>query len=92
MSESIKTVFCAKLKKDLPALERVPVAGELGKKILTSVSKEAWQMWLGHQTMLINEYHLSLMDKTARDYLQEEMHKFFFTEEGSSKPGGFTPT
>jgi len=34
----------------LPALP-----GELGKRIFENVSKEAWQAWIKHQTMLINE-------------------------------------
>ena len=65
--------------------------GDLGKKILASVSKDAWQQWLGHQTMLINEYHLSLIDPSARSFLMEEMEKFFFTDEGSAMPEGYRP-
>ena len=41
-------INCIKLKKQLEGLERAPYPGELGKKILNSVSKEAWQMW--HQS------------------------------------------
>ena len=51
----MKTVNCIKLNKELEALDRAPYPGELGKKILESVSKEAWQEWLDYQTMLINE-------------------------------------
>ena len=53
------TLYCIKLNKELEGLERAPYPGELGKKILSSVSKEAWQMWLDHQTMLINENNLN---------------------------------
>ena len=40
--------------------------------------------------MLINEYRLSMVDPQARNFLKEEMEKFFF-EGGSDKPSGFTP-
>ena len=45
-------------------------------------------MWLAHQTMLINEYRLSLLDPKAREFLLDEMQKYFFGE-GSEKPAGF---
>lgn len=47
-------------------------------------------MWLTHQTMLINEYRLNLMEAKAREFLKEEMQKYFFGE-GSEKPAGYTP-
>lgn len=56
-----------------------PVPGELGKKILANISAEGWKLWMNHQTMLINEKHLSLADPKARKYLTEEMEKFLFT-------------
>lgn len=85
-----KTVFCAKLKQELPALSKPPFPNELGNKIQQSVSAQAWKMWLAHQTMLINEYRLSLIDPKAREFLQAEMDKFLFTDD-SEKPAGYTP-
>lgn len=85
-----KTVYCQKLKKDAEALERQPYPGELGKRILANVSKEGWQLWLDHQTMLINENHLSMADKEARKFLAQEMEAFFFGD-GSATPEGYTP-
>ena len=35
-------------------------------------------MWLEHQTMLINEKRLSLMDENTQKYLAEQMEKFLF--------------
>jgi Fe-S cluster biosynthesis and repair protein YggX len=64
--------------------------GELGKKIYENISKEAWQLWLNHQTMLINEYRLSMLDPKSRDFLMQEMDKFLFGE-GSDKPAGYVP-
>ncbi len=82
------TVFCAKLNKPLPGLAKPPYPGPLGARIQAEISGEAWQMWLAHQTTLINEYRLNLMDATARDFLRTEMEKFFFTG-GAEKPAGF---
>ena len=50
-----RTVQCVKLGTESEALDFQPLPGELGKRIFDSVSKEAWQNWLKHQTMLINE-------------------------------------
>jgi len=81
-------VHCVKLKKEAEGLDFPPYPGELGKKIFGSVSQEAWQMWLGQQTMLINENRLSLADAKSRQFLKEELEKFFFGE-GSSPPADF---
>ena len=83
-----KSVFCAKLKQEAEGMPKPPFPGPLGDKIFNHISKKAWQMWLSHQTMLINEYRLSLIDPKAREFLQEEMQKFFF-DGGSEKPQGF---
>lgn len=72
------TIYCQKLQKDGAPLGYAPVPGDLGQKILANISAEAWQLWIAHQTMLINEKHLSLADKEARDYLKGEMEKFLF--------------
>jgi Fe-S cluster biosynthesis and repair protein YggX len=83
-------IVCAKLKKELEALDRPPYPGELGKKIFDSISKEAWALWLKHMTMLINEYRLTPIEPKARKFLEEEMEKFFFGE-GSDVPKDFKP-
>ena len=82
------TVHCVKLQKEAEGLDFPPYPGELGKKIYESVSKEGWQMWLGQQTILINEYRLSLADPKSQSFLKEELEKFFFGE-GSSLPKEF---
>ncbi|HAT2137852.1 TPA: oxidative damage protection protein [Legionella pneumophila] len=83
-----RTVFCCKLKQEAEGLEKQPFPGELGKKVFNEVSKQAWNMWLSHQTMLINEYRLNLIEAKAREFLKEEMQKYFFGE-GSDKPSGY---
>jgi len=47
-------------------------------------------MWMGHQTMLINEMRLTPVDPKARKFLEEEMEKFLFGE-GAKVPEGFVP-
>ncbi len=86
-----RTVQCVLLKKEAEGLEYLPYPGELGQRIYENVSKEAWQQWLAHQTMLINEYRLTPIEPEARKFLVTEMEKFFFGE-GSSKPKDYVPT
>ena len=85
-----RTIDCFKLKKSLPGLAKAPFPGPLGERIYNQISQEAWTMWISHQTMLINEYRLSLIEPTAREYLRKEMENYFFGE-GSKKPDGFSP-
>lgn len=85
-----RTVHCVKLNKEADGLDRVPYPGDLGKRIFDNVSKEAWQMWLQQQTILINEYRLSPMDPKARKYLEEQMEKYFF-DGGSDMPDAYSP-
>jgi Fe-S cluster biosynthesis and repair protein YggX len=85
-----KTVNCVVLGHEAEGLDYQPYPGELGQRIFASVSKEGWQRWLKHQTMLINEYRLTPVDPKARKFLVAEMEKFFFGE-GSQKPTDYTP-
>jgi len=85
-----RMVFCQRLKIEAEGLDFPPYPGELGEKIFTSISKEAWRQWLNRQTMFINEYRLSLLDPKAKEFLQQEMVKFLFEEE-DVKPAGYVP-
>lgn len=85
-----RMVNCVKLGIESEGLDRPTYPGERGKKIYLNVSKEAWASWLGHQTILINEYRLTPVDPQARKFLEEEMEKYFFGE-GSSAPDQFVP-
>jgi len=85
-----RTVNCIMLKKEAEGLDYAPYPGELGQRIYDSVSKEAWQRWLGHQTMLINENRLTPIEPEARQFLATEMDKFFFSG-GSEKPKEYVP-
>lgn len=85
-----RMVHCAKLDKEAEGLDRPTYPGELGKRIYENVSKEGWKLWLGHQTMLINEYRLTPVDPKARQFLEEQMEQFFFGE-GAKLPEGYVP-
>ena len=82
--------MCKKLKKEGEALSYLPYPGDLGKRIQESISEEAWEQWVSHQTMLINEMKLTPVEPKARKFLEEEMEKFLFGD-GAVMPEGFVP-
>jgi Fe-S cluster biosynthesis and repair protein YggX len=86
-----RTVQCVKLGSEAEGLDFPPYPGPLGKRLFESVSKQAWQEWLRHQTMLINENRLNLADARARKYLEEQMEKHFFGG-GADVASGYVPT
>ncbi|AMC36364.1 MULTISPECIES: oxidative damage protection protein [Betaproteobacteria] len=85
-----RTVNCVKLGREAEGMDFPPLPGALGKKVFENVSKEAWQAWIKHQTMLINENRLSLADPRARQYLQQQLENYFFGD-GAEMPAGFVP-
>ena len=85
-----RMVFCQKYQREMEGLLQPPFPGPRGQKIFESVSKQAWQEWLAHQTMLINERKLNMMDRTARTFLELEMEKFFSNQE-VAKADGYVP-
>jgi Fe-S cluster biosynthesis and repair protein YggX len=60
----------------MAGLVKPPFPGPKGQHIFDSVSQQAWQEWVAHQTMLINEKKLNMMDLTARAYLAEQRDLF----------------
>ena len=70
------TVFCSKFKQELEGLEKPPYPGTKGTALFKQVSKKAWLQWQAHQTRLINEKQLSMIDPASRKYLQEQQDKF----------------
>jgi len=85
-----RTVNCSYLKKEAEGMDFAPYPGELGKRIYATISKEGWQAWMKHQTMLVNENRLNLADQRARQYLARQMELFLFGE-GAEKPAGYVP-
>ncbi|WP_049622639.1 oxidative damage protection protein [Frateuria defendens] len=86
-----RTVHCAKLGIDAEGLDFAPWPGPLGQRIYAEISKPAWQQWLAHQTMLINEYRLNPLDPKARQFLGGEMEKFLFGGEVQHPEGYVAP-
>ena len=85
-----RLVHCVTLGKEAEGLDRPTYPGDLGKRIFENVSKQAWQQWMQQQTMLINEYRLSPIEPKAREFLEQQMEKFFFGE-GADTPPDFVP-
>ena len=73
-----RMVQCIKLGREAEGLDFPPLPGELGKKVYENVSKEAWQAWLRHQTMLIIDNRVNLADSRARQYLTQQLQNYFF--------------
>ncbi len=86
-----RTVMCKKFNKEMPGLDAPPFPGAKGEDLFETVSKQAWQDWQAHQTMLINEKHLSLLDPETRKYLQQEMDKYFSGEDYDRAEGYVPP-
>ena len=85
-----RTVQCAYLKREADGFDFPPYPGELGKRIYDSISKEAFELWKAHQTMLVNENRLNLADARARQYLARQMEQFLFGGD-ADKPVGDVP-
>ncbi len=85
-----RMVHCIKLGREAEGLAAPPYPGELGKRIWLQVSKEAWQDWLRHQTMLVNENRLNMADAGDRKYLAAQMERHFFGD-GADAVAGYTP-
>ncbi len=83
-----RIVQCVLLGEQAEGMDYAPYPGKLGQRIYENVSKQAWQQWIGHQTMLINENRLTPIEPAARKFLEEEMEKFFFGG-GSETPPDF---
>ena len=85
-----RMVQCVYLKKEAEGMGFSPYPGELGNRIYAQISKEAFELWKKHQTMLVNENRLNLADQRARQYLTRQMERFLFGE-GVDQPAGYVP-
>jgi Fe-S cluster biosynthesis and repair protein YggX len=83
-------VNCEKLGEELPALQRPPFPGELGKRIYENISQRAWQMWQEQATLLINHYGLNMADPRSQEFLMQQIEEFFFGGE-APMPEGWAP-
>jgi Fe-S cluster biosynthesis and repair protein YggX len=85
-----RTVFCQKHQIETEGLGFVPWPGAMGKRVFDHIGKAAWQQWLAHQTMLINDNRLSPLDHKHLAFLEGEMQKFLFAGD-AAKPEGYVP-
>jgi len=86
----MRKVQCRKYGKEMEGLPRPPYPGPKGQDIFDHVSARAWADWQKHQTLLINEKRLNMMNAEDRKYLQGEMDKYFSGEE-YAKADGYVP-
>ena len=87
-----RMVMCRKHKQELAGLARAPFPGSKGEDIYNNISQQAWNEWQAHQTMLINERHLNMMDADDRKFIMEEMSKFFAGEDFAQAEGYVPPS
>ncbi len=98
-----RMVYCVKLQKEAPGIDETDLQGrvalemiesvggaELRQRIFENVSWEAWQLWLNHLTMLMNEYRLNTLDPQTDEFIRQQMEDFFFGE-GAALPPGYVP-
>lgn len=86
----VRLVNCIKLKKELPGLSNPPIPGELGIQVYDNVSKEAFNMFLEHFKMVVNEYRLDLSSPATDKIFEDQMREFFFGD-GVKLPDEFVP-
>ena len=84
-------IFCQKYQRDLPAMLKPPMPGDLGLQLQQQYSQQAWDEWLKLQTMLINEKQLSLIDPAARKYLSSQREKFLSNQQYDEPAGYVAP-
>ncbi len=85
-------VNCPVLGKEAEGLEEVPYPGELGQRIYDNISTKAWQNWLNHLVMVVNEYQLNSSDPKSLDVAEKHLLGFLFNEgDYGQKPEQFTP-
>lgn len=85
-----RKVHCIKYDKELPGLKRRPYPGPLGERIFNEVSAAAWNDWVEHSKMLINEYRINSADPNAIKLLMEQCEAFIYGE-GVAPPAEFVP-
>lgn len=86
-----RMVQCAKLGRELPAIDETTPAGkqalkvalllggpELQQRVRDHISAEAWERWRDHMRMVINEFRLDPTSDASNAILREQMEAFLF--------------
>jgi Fe-S cluster biosynthesis and repair protein YggX len=63
-------------RSDQPRLERPPMPGSAGRRLVERVCRECWQEWQTMEVMVINELRLNFMDPEAAGILEKQMRDF----------------
>lgn len=77
-------VYCVYLRREAEGLESLPHPGELGQRVFDNISRDAWQQWLAHLSVLMNQYSLTSADPTAMAFIESQMRTFLFGEPESA--------
>ena len=96
-------VHCVKLHKEAPGLDADDLQGQvaldmieavggeaLRQRVYENISQEAWELWKGRLTMLMNEHRLNMMDPSTDEFIRQQMEAFLFGE-GTALPSGYVP-
>lgn len=91
-----KLVKCAKLGRELPAIDPATPDGdralkmalliggrELQGRIRDQVSAEAWSKWPDTMRMVINEFRLDATTEEGNKILRKYMEEYFFGQEAA---------
>jgi len=84
-------VHCVRYGRDLPGLKRRPYPGDLGHRLYDDVSALAWNDWVEHSKMIINEYRINAADPNAVKVLMEQCEQFFYGSGNVARPEGYVP-
>ena len=78
-------VRCSRCGSTAAGLERAPLPGGHGERVLAQTCNACWEEWKGTQVKLINEYRLNVTDPGHFERLMTEMTAFLnLREEGAA--------
>jgi Fe-S cluster biosynthesis and repair protein YggX len=69
-------VTCSRCGQRKPALERAPLPGKYGPRVLEQTCADCWREWIEEQTRVINHEGLSPGQPEHRQVLYERMATF----------------
>lgn len=84
-------VQCSKLGQLLPAMVYQPFEDALGARIVAEISQDAWNQWIEHSKMIVNEYRLDLTSEKSHATLKEQCEAFLFGDADHAPPPEFVP-
>lgn len=90
-ASSHRRVQCSLFKRELPGLKRRPYPGPLGERIFEQISAKAWDGWVEHSKMIINEYRINAADPNAVQILMDQCEQYFFGDGQVARPEGYVP-